>query len=75
MSDENAQIIRECDDLISRCQSLVLSTINSGTQPHASYTPFVRGEDNALFIFVSDLASHTKYLETHPLREYHAHRR
>jgi len=65
MNDENAQIIQECNDLIDGCKSLMMSTLNDDNQPHISYTPFVR-INNDLYIFISDLASHTKHLEMQP---------
>ncbi len=65
MSDDNTQVIQECDALIKHCQSLIMSTLDEAHQPHVSYTPFVR-RDNAFYVFLSDLASHTRHLKTHP---------
>ncbi|MDH3693784.1 MAG: pyridoxamine 5'-phosphate oxidase family protein [Gammaproteobacteria bacterium] len=66
MNDDNAQVIQECNDLIERCQSLTMSTLDDNKKPSISYAPFVRDQDNAFYIFISDLASHTRHLETQP---------
>lgn len=47
-------------------QSLVLATVHNGI-PDASYAPFVKDEDNNLYIYVSGLSSHTRNLQTVPL--------
>lgn len=39
--------------------SVVISSVNSNGEPEASYAPFVRLEDNAFYIYVSQLARHT----------------
>lgn len=47
-------------------QSLILSTVSVEGQPHASYSPFVRGSDRAFYIFVSGLSTHTQNLKAVP---------
>ncbi|MEO1094947.1 MAG: pyridoxamine 5'-phosphate oxidase family protein [Cyanobacteria bacterium J06638_28] len=47
-------------------QSLMLSTVSTEGQPHASYSPFVTGDDHAFYIFVSGLSTHTQNLKASP---------
>jgi putative heme iron utilization protein len=42
-------------------RTLVLSTVAADGAPHVSYAPFVE-HDGALFIYVSELAGHTRHL-------------
>jgi putative heme iron utilization protein len=52
-------------DFPRRVESLILATVNpqDGT-PNSSYTPFIHGDENEFYIFVSSLARHTKNLES-----------
>ncbi|BBB25556.1 HugZ family pyridoxamine 5'-phosphate oxidase [Amphritea japonica] len=50
----------ELRQILERCKTLQLATMGS-EGPEASYAPFLLHED-ALYIFVSQLASHTKNL-------------
>lgn len=50
--------------LLEHTRSLQLSSLK-GDQPETSYAPFIR-QDQKFYIFVSDLASHTANLLSHP---------
>jgi len=50
--------------LLNQCQSLQISSLN-GEQPESSYAPFIM-RDARLFIFVSELATHTLNMLHHP---------
>ncbi len=52
--------LRDYLQLIHSQQTLILSTLNSQGLPESSYAPYVRDEQGTLYIFVSDLASHTQ---------------
>lgn len=59
-------ILNEALDLTKQCQSLILATKGMlSEEPEASYAPFVT-QNNALYIFVSELAAHTKNMQAHP---------
>lgn len=47
-------------------QSVLLSTRNSSGDPEISYAPTVRSDDGCFYIFVSELAAHTRNLLGHP---------
>jgi len=46
--------------LIQSQQTLLLSTVTEQGQPESSYAPYVRDENGVFYIFVSELAAHTK---------------
>jgi len=45
-----------------RCKTLMLATLNTEQWPEASYAPFVEDEAGNHYIFVSELAAHTRHL-------------
>lgn len=45
-----------------RCKTLILATLNAEQWPEASYAPFVEDEAGNHYIFVSELAAHTRHL-------------
>ncbi|MBD2114737.1 MULTISPECIES: HugZ family protein [Cyanophyceae] len=51
-------------DLPSRVYSLMLSTVNSDGQPHASYAPYVIDANYQIYIFTSGLSAHTANLQS-----------
>ncbi len=53
-STENYQV------LIQQQQTLLLSTVTSQGIPEASYAPYVRDKKGVFYIYVSELAAHTK---------------
>ena len=52
-------IIRQAIELVEKCNSLQLATIDENGIPHASYAPFYRNLSGDYYIFVSTLSSHT----------------
>ncbi|MCF6204267.1 MAG: pyridoxamine 5'-phosphate oxidase family protein [Methylococcaceae bacterium] len=46
--------------LIKSQQTLLLATVSSHAEPECSYAPFVTDEHKVFYIFVSELAIHTK---------------
>ncbi len=44
-------------------QTVVLATVSQDANPYGSYAPFIMDESNNIYIFVSDLAAHTKHLK------------
>ena len=55
VADEAAALLRDC-------KTLQLATASAEGVPEASYAPFVRTEDGAFHICVSDLSRHTGHL-------------
>ena len=67
MTDETERLASQaaCDRLIARQNTLLLSTHSEAGNADISYAPYVR-EDATFYIFVSELAQHTKNLLAHP---------
>ncbi len=51
-----------CASLIQDMRSLQLSTVGPDGIPHSSYTPYLHRTPNSFYVFVSQLASHTRHL-------------
>lgn len=49
-------------NLIEKMQSLQLSTVGTEGEPHCSYTPYLYRSSNRFYIFISQLAAHTRHL-------------
>ncbi|AKH20109.1 pyridoxamine 5-phosphate oxidase [Sedimenticola thiotaurini] len=49
--------------LIEAHQTLLLSTVTADGQPEISYAPYVRDQAGRFYIFVSELAGHTRNLQ------------
>ena len=60
MNDEQAAKV--CANLIEGMQSLQLSTVGVDGIPHCSYTPYLHRAPGSFYIFVSQLAAHTRHL-------------
>ncbi len=60
MNDE--QPARVCARLIEDMRSLQLSTIGVDGIPHCGYTPYLHRAPGTFYIFVSQLAAHTRHL-------------
>ncbi|WP_428610246.1 HugZ family protein [Sedimenticola sp.] len=60
---ELKQAEADCQALIEAYQTLLLSTVAADGQPEISYAPFVRDASGQFYIFVSELAGHTKNLQ------------
>ncbi len=62
MTEELTEL-RECaSELLKRCKSLQMATVDQHGKPLASYAPFYRTDNGDYFIFVSTLSSHTRNL-------------
>ena len=53
--------------LLSSIHTIQLSSITSDSLPNISYAPYVRDEQGAYYIFISQLASHTQDLLDNPV--------
>lgn len=62
---ESSRLNRECRRLIASQKTLLLSTCSSNNQPDISYAPFVFDEKASFYIFISELAMHTRNLLNH----------
>ena len=51
---------RKYRELIISQQTLLLSTVTGQGEPECSYAPYVRDQHGVFYIYVSELASHTK---------------
>ncbi len=51
-----------CARLIQEMRSLQLSTVGPDSLPHCGYTPYLYRDPNSFYIFVSQLAAHTRHL-------------
>ena len=60
MSDEAPEKV--CATLIQEMRSLHLSTVGPDEMPHASYTPYLYRAPCSFYIFVSQLAAHTRHV-------------
>lgn len=65
MNDEETKRLKDCMTLLNTSKTLQLATVDSQGVPHISYAPFVRQCEH-FFIYVSQLASHTEYLQQTP---------
>lgn len=65
MNEEETKQLKNCMALLDTSKTLQLATVDSQGIPHISYAPFVR-KDEDFFIYVSQLASHTEYLQQTP---------
>lgn len=59
MTDHN----QDYHTLIASQQTLQLATSASDGSPHISYAPYVRDNEGRFYIFVSQLAAHTKHIQ------------
>lgn len=59
---EQEEFVENYQQLIQNQQTLILATVSSQGEPESSYAPYVKGDDNVFYIFVSELATHTKHM-------------
>lgn len=52
--------------LVASRKTLQLATVNQEGDALASYAPFVPGDNGDFFVFLSELAAHTRNLTLHP---------
>ena len=60
MSDE--QPAQVCANLVEEMHSLQFATVGDDGKPHCGYTPYLHLTPNTFYIFVSQLAAHTRHL-------------
>ncbi|MDH5429837.1 MAG: pyridoxamine 5'-phosphate oxidase family protein [Nitrospirota bacterium] len=60
MTEESPE--RVCAKLLEDMRSLQLSTIGPNGIPHCGYTPYLHRAPGSFYIFVSQLAAHTRHL-------------
>ncbi len=65
MSDTDQSVRNNIETLLSQTGSLALSTLQTDGSPDISYTPYIK-RDERLYIFISQLASHTQNLKQDP---------
>lgn len=65
MNDEETKYLQDCMALLSNSKTLQLATVDQQGWPHISYAPYIR-QDEHFYIYVSQLASHTQYLQQTP---------
>ena len=63
-SAEPEEILADYNNFPQHFASLLLATVSSEGNPYASYAPFVIDADKNIYIFASDLATHTSHLKT-----------
>jgi heme iron utilization protein len=61
------QVQTEYESFPHEFQSVIISTISKEGIPNSSYAPFVIDEAKNIYIYISDLASHTQNLYANPL--------
>ena len=60
MNDEQPAMV--CANLIADMRSLQLSTVGVDGIPHCGYAPYLHRPPGSFYIFVSQLATHTRHL-------------
>ncbi|MEM7251256.1 MAG: pyridoxamine 5'-phosphate oxidase family protein [Pseudomonadota bacterium] len=65
-SNREARLRSEAASFLAEFRSAVLSTVDENGEPEASYAPFVRLDDNAFYVYISDLSKHTRNLRETP---------
>ncbi len=57
---EQEEHTQNYQQLIKNQQTLLLATVSTHAEPECSYAPYVTDEHKVFYIFVSELATHTK---------------
>ena len=60
-------IIAEAGEFLGAFRTLLMATVSADGVPDASYAPFVRVDDNAFYVNLSELSTHTGNLLATPL--------
>ena len=60
--DLSGEMAEEAATLLGSFKTLQMATASASGEPEASYAPFVRIDDNAFYICVSNLSRHTGHL-------------
>ena len=59
-TDKHELHLKNYHQLIRQQKTLLLSTVSEQGEPECSYAPYVRDQQGVFYIYVSDLAVHTK---------------
>lgn len=59
-------IVAEAGEFLAAFRSLLMATVSTDGVPDASYAPFVRIDDNAFYVNLSELSTHTSNLLSTP---------
>ena len=59
-------IVVEAGEFLAGFRSLLMATVSADGVPDASYAPFVRIDDNAFYVNLSELSTHTGNLLATP---------
>jgi hypothetical protein len=62
----NESIVVEAGEFLAGFRSLLMATVSADGIPDASYAPFVRIADNAFYVNLSELSTHTGNLRSTP---------
>ena len=60
------EIVAEAGEFLSGFRSVLMATASADGVPDASYAPFVRIDDNAFYVNLSELSTHTRNLLATP---------
>ena len=60
------EIVAEAGEFLSGFDSVLMATASADGVPDASYAPFVRIDDNAFYVNLSELSTHTRNLLATP---------
>lgn len=66
MSANLSELAASAQVLQQRCKTLLLSSCNHQGDPEISYAPYFRDTEGVFYIFISELAAHTRNLQAHP---------
>lgn len=64
--DELAERTRGLRELLASQKTLLLSTVSEANLPEISYAPYGRDEEGVFYIYISELARHTRNLLNKP---------
>jgi putative heme iron utilization protein len=59
-------VLDEACEFLRGFRSLVMASVSADGEPDASYAPFVRVDDNAFYVNLSELSTHTSNLLVNP---------
>ncbi len=60
-------LTQEAREFVGRFRTLLMATVSEDATPEASYAPFIRGEGEDFYVYVSGLARHTRNLLAKPV--------
>ncbi len=63
---EEHNLSNSCKALRDKSKTLLLSTLGQASFPEISYAPYVVDDEGCFYIFISELAAHTKNLMAEP---------